>query len=384
MTFVGLVSLGAIQDSNLKAGNPYRLTNAIDYEGNICGYTSGYRKKKYGYYLPDTTAVCVSKCPGSDDYTKFYCRYNVQSAADNSTSVGYQYVLDKQCMYYIKSTKYINRCIPETAVDAAATAFAAQYNSNSTATYSSGSDSSSWFNNFLGDLYTLRGYVFGFGLGLTVGVSFIYLLLLRLPGCLFVMLWAIILGIQFLLIAGGVLLYTLADSWNDDGKHTSYEVTTMRIISYIIFAIAALYFCLIIVLRKRIQLAIAVVKQAARALSAMPTLLLLPIIQSIGLAIFLVPWLIYTIYLASSGDVKTSTGTYDYNGETVTYTTRSFTYTTNTRYAFLYMLFCWFWTSEFIIAYGQLVIALSFTAWYFVREKSTLATDNVRWVSIRI
>jgi hypothetical protein len=379
MTFVGLVSLGAISDNNLKAGNPYRLTNTIDYEGNICGYTSGYKQKKIGYYLPDQTAVCVSSCPGSNSYNHFYCRYDLQSAADNSTTVGYQYVLNKQCMYYVKSTQYLNRCVPNTIVDTAATEFATYYNSSSTATYNTGSNGSSWFNSFLGDLYTLRAYIFGFGLGLTVGVSFIYLMLLRLPGCLFVLLWSIILGIQLLLIVSGILLYTLANSWVHDGKHTSYEITTMKVISYFIFAIAALYFCLIIVLRKRIQLAIAVVKQAARALSAMPTLLLLPIIQSIGLAIFLVPWLIYTLYLASSGDVKTSTGSYTYNGQSVTYTTRSFTYTSNTRYTFLYMLFCWFWTSEFIIAYGQLVIALSFTAWYFVREKTALATDNVRW-----
>lgn len=60
MTFVGLVSLGAIEDDNLRAGNPYRLTNAMDYNGNICGYDSSVKNKKYGYYLPDYTGTIRS------------------------------------------------------------------------------------------------------------------------------------------------------------------------------------------------------------------------------------------------------------------------------------------------------------------------------------
>ena len=75
---------------------------------------------------------------------------------------------------------------------------------------------------------------------------------------------------------------------------------------------------------------------------------------------------------------------YDNGTEEVPYTYREFTYTTNTKYAFLYMIFCYFWTSEFILAFGQLVVALSFTGWYFVRDKSTVGNGTVYWVSIYI
>lgn len=59
MTFIGLIAIGAIQDPRLRSGNPVRLTNAMDYEGNLCGFTSGYGSKKYGYYLLDRTGKHV-------------------------------------------------------------------------------------------------------------------------------------------------------------------------------------------------------------------------------------------------------------------------------------------------------------------------------------
>lgn len=57
MTIVGLIVLGAIKDEHLSAGNPYRLTNTIDYEGNICGIDHGVKNKGKGYYLPDLTGT---------------------------------------------------------------------------------------------------------------------------------------------------------------------------------------------------------------------------------------------------------------------------------------------------------------------------------------
>jgi len=52
MTFIGLIVLGAIKDRNLKSGNPAKLTHAVDYDGRICGYSSGVTSSPYAYYLP--------------------------------------------------------------------------------------------------------------------------------------------------------------------------------------------------------------------------------------------------------------------------------------------------------------------------------------------
>ena len=83
---------------------------------------------------------------------------------------------------------------------------------------------------------------------------------------------------------------------------------------------------------------------------------------------------IYVIFLASSGDlVIVHVGNLTY---------RKFQYDNTTQYTFLYMLFCWFWTSQFIVAFGQMVIALAVVAWYFNRDKSKVGNGTLIWVNL--
>ena len=58
-------------------------------------------------------------------------------------------------------------------------------------------------------------------------------------------------------------------------------------------------------MRKRVQLAINIIKEACKAMATMPILILMPVVQVFGVALFLIPWFIYMIYLASSGDMVT-------------------------------------------------------------------------------
>ena len=46
------------------------------------------------------------------------------------------------------------------------------------------------------------------------------------------------------------------------------------------------------------------------------------------------------------------------------------------------MLFVWFWTSEFIVAIGQLTISLSVVSWYFTKEKKKIGSGTVCWVRV--
>ena len=80
------------------------------------------------------------------------------------------------------------------------------------------------------------------------------------------------------------------------------------------------------------------------------------------------------MFLASSGELVIVQGTY--------FSYREFQYDNNTKYTFLYLLFCWFWTSQFIVAIGQMVIALSIVAWYFNRDKSKVGNNTLLWVRI--
>ena len=116
-----------------------------------------------------------------------------------------------------------------------------------------------------------------------------------------------------------------------------------------------------------------IIKHCLFTMCSMPNIVLLPVVQSVGIVLFLIPWVIYSIFLASSGEIVTEdTGVIQYN---------TYEYGKNTKYAFLYMLFMWFWSSQFIIAIGQLTIALAITCWYFTRDKSEIGTGTPIWAA---
>merc|ERR1712216_1083838 len=49
----------------------------------------------------------------------------------------------------------------------------------------------------------------------------------------------------------------------------------------------------------------------------------------------------------------------------------------NAQYQQLYYMFMYFWTSQFIIAVGEIIMALAFAMWYFTRDKGTIGTPTV-------
>jgi choline transporter-like protein 2/4/5 len=290
-------------------------------------------------------------------------------------------------MYVIQTRKLLNRCLPDTNTltafdDAAAVASDYGVDLPNYAVYSTTQNgNASWFNDFLGDLYNLRAYIFGFGLAVALGCAFLYMHVLRIPFLLFTIIWSSILGLLAIVVVGTILLHELATKWSNDGLHSHAEIQTVRVFEYIGIGVCVLYTCLILVMRERIGLAIGIVKEAAKAMDSMKLIVLVPVLQAAGLVIFMVFWVIYCFFLASSGDLNIHSASYTYDSVEYTYSYRTFEYKPAIRYAFLFMLFAMFWTSEFLLAIGQLVIALSFAAWYFTRDKSTVGSGTVFWVS---
>lgn len=372
MSAVGLIVTGAVDSESLPQGNPMRLTNGIDYNGKICGLDSPVQDKSKAYYLPSGIAVCVSECPDTYTYTEFICMYDLQSAvdADSSYALGWAYVAAQTCMYKVTTEDVLNNCVytpPSSTPSAGSTpanVIATSYEMPDTSVLS----------DFMKDVQNNLGAVFGFGLGVSVFVGFVFLAMLRIPGLLFIIIWTIMLSIFGLLAGGGALFYQNYTKWNEEDPqtHTDMQITSLQYLSYILWALAALYLCLMMVLRKRINLAVSVVKEAARAVSAMPMIMSLPLVQSVGVAAFMVPWVIFCIFLASAGEVEAIT----VNGISV----KQFVYTDNLRYAMLYMVFVFFWTTQFIVAIGQIITALSISGWYFTREKSQ-AGNSTYWGS---
>lgn len=374
MTLVGFAAIGIIDSDVILPGDPNRLTHAMDYKGNICG-SGSYIDRPMGYFMPDKSVVCIDECPSESislpsKASEIICKYGIAKTLDFATPANINYyaasLLSGECMLKLKSETEFYRCIPTGAAEVIANAALAS--AGSTDSYSTGY-SQKWYQAFVSDVYQFQGYIFGFGIGVAALVAFVYLFLLRIPGLLSIIIWSLILSIEVALWVGAWLLWSLAGEWDGDGVHDAYQVKTMEIFSYIFMGLASLYLFLIFVLGKRVALAIGIVKEATRAMGSMPLLIGFPIFQVIGCVLFLIPWVIYIFYMASSGTVSKD----ELTGN------RTFEYSKDQKYAFLYMLFCWFWTSEFIIAIGQLVIALCFSAWYFTKDKKEIGNKTILW-----
>jgi len=374
LTILGFIATGVITNDSIPAGNPNRLLYATDYNGHICG-TGNQADNPYAYYMLDgTTVICIDKCPTSLDSSTFYCKSDYQSIADASPVFGLGLTQVYHCMFSLTTELTLNRCIPNLS-DSDITKLPAGYDIPDV----SSTAGSGWFNSFIGDVYNQLGLIFGFGIGIATALSFVFIYGLRLPGLLTVVIWTLILSVLVLTLVGSFLLWDLGETYSSDGIHSYYESLTCQIFGYIGMGASFLYFCLILILCSRINLAIAIVKEASRAISAMPLIILMPIIQVFGVVCFLIIWTIYVIYLAASGDIVEKTAEYTGAYSGVSYTYKTLEYSENSKYAFLYMLFSWFWTSEFIVAFGQLSIALAITSWYFTRDKSLIGSGTVFW-----
>ena len=392
MTVVGLVALGAIDGGDsLKSGEIEKLIAPIDYDGRLCGYRSEVKDKKYGYYLLSGAVVCVDDCPKTTDFEKFICLKDDEFNGDANSTTGWIQIKYKKCLYEIKSKPVLNRCIFDSdSVNKTELESKALKNNPSLSStnfladliadpFGDEDNSSTFVSAFVGDIYNFQGVIFGFGIGVAVFVAFLYVTFLRIPGVLDVIVWGIVLVLFAALVAGAVSSYTLANDWesNEELDKSNTEITMMRAVSWIVGVFAILYLCLMIYLRSRIKLAITVTKEAGHALTDVPATLSLPVIQAIGLVIFLVPFIIYVLFLVSSGEFKTTTTEYsDGSGGTITSRTRYFEYNENTNYAFLFMLFVFFWTTQFIVSHGQLILAMTFSAWYFTKGEARRHINN--------
>ena len=383
MTYIGLACIpgagidNAVCDEETK-GNPYRLINGMDYKGQICGINKNVKSKPKLYYLQSGQGVCVKKCPKSTDVESFICTYNAQDDLDAITddvayvAEGYDQVGKDRCSPVYATTDVINYCLSTDAIDLGAELAASALVDDGTTNTTLGYNDSpkEWYEKAYGDLFTAKDYIFGFGIGGAILVGFVYTFFLRIPGVLSLIIWGLLLAIAFFLALGGLLCYNTSKRWADDEERTKTQADGMLYMAYGLGACCALWLALICCIRKRIMLAIGIVKEAARSIAAMPIIVVFPIVQITALVIFVLPWFIYCLYLASAGKMKVRDG-----GAAGDY--REFVYTDNQYYAGWYMVFIYYWTSEFIVAIGQLVVAMAVSTWYFTRDKSSIGNATV-------
>lgn len=115
----------------IKEGEPARLTNGMDYKGNICGITdyetaTGENTKDLtkAFYLPSGAPVCVASCPTEDDYSSYICKYDIQQLLieedddDLKSAMGGAYTTTMECAPEVETADAWGYCVPQAAIDA--------------------------------------------------------------------------------------------------------------------------------------------------------------------------------------------------------------------------------------------------------------------------
>ena len=248
------------------------------------------------------------------------------------------------------------------------------------------------------DVWDAKIIILYAGFPLTLILSFIYLVFLRVPCTLRVIVWSALIGVLAVLSCGAYLTheeYLSMVSGDDDGSATDggvYEVpdddseevefTTdtqilaVRIMSYVLAGLAALWLCFLCCMCKRIETAITIVLEACKAFIAMPTMIFVPMIQTIAVVAVAVVFVVYSVHVyagayfpIASGDDDDGDDMDDVNAgdddSTELYGGRE------KKYGIIelwFLLFAYFWTSEYIAALGQLTVAMAVGCWFFDRR----------------
>lgn len=417
-SWVAMTGVGAYSVAN----GDYRIVlYPLDFDGNICGTTfaADMTNYPYLYYINNYGGgVCMKSCPAlegivannnSDVFSMItygglfltnqsqvtaeqiqiadYSSSNdsltctlakcipsdnpVESWSSEGVSKGYGYA------YYVAdSYPVVQRC---TITAAAATQIDAVTQANTT--LSGSSDSTKFWNQLYADMYIAKAYILGFGFGVALLVSFGYIYILRIPFLLSFVIWTSIFLTIAMFTISGYYLYSQANYWDTEVPQvqTDSAISATRWISYVLFIIGAILFLLMCCLRKAIQLAIGCVKEAGKAVTKMPMIMTVPILQATGLIAFLVIWTVYGVYLASLGKIVTQEFPLNLSGLTISVRTWEFDdFTENCGW---YLLFCLFWTGNFIVAVGDMVMAMCVAKWYFTRDKSEINSGTV-WGSL--
>lgn len=165
-------------------------------------------------------------------------------------------------------------------------------------------------------------------------LGFIWLIFLRL--FVGVMVWCTVVGLLLFLIILTIFAWekaglisiakvsnqvtnTVGTSSVDTTQYTSQvtsgleiDQTTAKVLASIISVVTIVYFLLFCVFMQRIRIAVQVIKEAAKAVGAMPFLVLYPLVTFISLLALAVWWVTVLLYLCSAGEFDPKTMSFTY------------------------------------------------------------------------
>lgn len=367
---VGFSSLGWIQTTYLSPGVPARLLRGVDYQGSICGddnivknlpkkwlpNVSGTNKDSLGQLVPPGLGICVSSCPlKGESRSDPYGKYGSWTAPSNTYN-------------------WLGYCLPE---------------------YSNSPENlvESMFADFIrsAKVVALAGFL------LSIFICILFLVVIRIPLVLRSTVWLCVLVVFVVFAGGGYSFLTRAKEVEAGGSSyiagsslgtvggehfvtgsMTLEVGLLKGVGGALSACALIWLCVICLMRERIAIAIGLVREASKALLAIPSLVLvLPLLQTAVFAAFTTIALVFSVYLASSGNIVTTTDA------TTGYSYKTVSFDENSKGAIALVFCVWLWTVGFVEALGQLTAAHSVLEWYFAPKRSEVGFSQL-FASLRL
>ncbi|XP_067057187.1 choline transporter-like protein 4 isoform X1 [Acropora muricata] len=427
---VGMIVVGVIA---FKEGDPDRLLSPTDSNGNTCG-KGDYKDKKFLLFFDISTCVtkggslaefvsfpscptpqvCVSSCPKenqlgtSPEPSDMVCKEGVGEVTKDNK---FEFVRQGKCApYYLASSAVLYRCIPTLVGTLLANGTAVQNRDGQNVTKGAVEGG------IKGLQFLLNAQNFGrsvfedikavwywllIGMILTLVLGFIYIVITRWITGLLV--WLSILLVFALLIAGMYCCYSKYKFLQDSGTSQDFQLKftfdldvyknskeTWLVLGIFLAVVFVILFLIVLVLRKRIVLAVKVIKEASKAVGEIKTSLFFPIVTWLLQLVLFAWFLAVAVYLVTNGtpvfkvidalkvDPYNLTNGTDCNPKTfenqfpntsASCVMAGLEENVHLLRMQIFHLFGWFWIMNFIIALGQCVLAGAFASWYFTYQK---------------
>ena len=281
------------------------------------------------------------------------------------------------------------------------------------------------FGTKIGDLKSSWALILAMSFGSLI-ISLLFLWILRL--CVGVFVWLTVAVAFLLIIFGAILALLYANKCVDQsvfsaakaintlsevsalftaatvcetgfsipGEYTRWEV---RIVGYILFALAAIYLVVMFLVRKRIKLAIAINKVSSQFVAQNKRIALVPTCQTFVMIAWWALWLAVLVYCVTnvpagyrnmvSEWTDLTTAITECKSETAVYVADTVAGApvyrcTETRFVltwqFWYSIFALFWFNAFLLGAGDMIVAGAVGVWYFTpnHAKATLGNYPLR------
>jgi hypothetical protein len=254
-----------------------------DSQGNRCGYNNSGNSSsvdntnKTALYFIDpislTTSVCLTSCPSSAavaTYASAICLAGVTATLSNYATLVSNYTC---AAYNYTSSATLGVCIPDiSTITSSMIAASASAGNSSVSASNLMSAAVSTPIQLMADLSQTWPVLIGAAVGALI-LSFLWLFIIQWFGAVFV--WITILAFNVVGIAGAIWLYfywqsAITKAGSSALTTSNYEVTAAFSAFIAVSCLAGIFLIITIALLKKIQIAVEIIKEATKAVRAMP------------------------------------------------------------------------------------------------------------------